>query len=165
MYLTDPLPSALKAWYLFSYGKTVLLRTLLKLHRHLGCRRPFSFPLMSFHSFVLSLPCCPVLSVNIYILSGLPPVVPCKENTSHMLFSIHTTEVVLSFTVLTSPCMPNATSYSLWAFQGKSQFLHPINNSLSHLVISMPVHSQIPHSVHLWCCDYWPLNVHPHYAK
>lgn len=60
----------------------------LKHHRHLGCCRPFSVPLMSIHFFVLSLPSCPVLSVNICILSGLPPLLPWKENTSHMLFSI-----------------------------------------------------------------------------
>lgn len=165
MYLTVLSTSSKDMMFILLWEDCSPEDSTLKHHRHLGCCRPFSFPIMSFHSFVLSLPFCPVLSVNIYILSGLPPVVPWKENTSHMLFSIHTTEAVISSTVLTSPCMPNATSYSLWAFQGKSQFLHPINNSLSPPVISVPVHSQILHSVHLWYCEYWPLNVHPHSAK
>lgn len=43
--------------------------------------------------------------------------------------------------------------------------VHPTNNSISHLVISIFLCSQIPHFLHLWCCEYWPLNVHSHYAK
>lgn len=52
-----------------------------------------SFPLLflvtsPLHPFVLSLPPCPVFTMDYCILSGLPLLLSPKQNTNHMLFSV-----------------------------------------------------------------------------
>lgn len=133
-----------------------------------------SFPLMflvtsPLHPFVLSLPPCPVLSVDSYILSGLPPLLPPKKEY-HLHAFFHPVQLqqklyyqLLQF--LLPVCqMPHLTALEL-SKANRSLLLHPTSNSLSHLVIFVFLCSQILYFVHLWDYEYWPLNVHPHYAK